>query len=119
LLSLVVRRRRTAMLFAHAGWCEACVATDLLYAKALASERIFFVCAACTAAGVERPTPNLPSWEQSIKDRVQELAPMGWTLATPSEVGGRPVEKEADDFYEELIAWYPGFQFRSRVSAEP
>jgi len=107
------------MMFAHAGWCEACVADDLLYAKAIGSDRVFFVCAACSAAGAERPTEHLPAWEQSIRDRIEELAPMGWTLATSSEVGGRLVAKEVNDFYEELIADFPGFQFRSRFNAEP
>ncbi len=107
------------MMFAHAGLCEACRADDLLYAKALGSDRMFFVCAACSAAGVERPTEHLPPWEQSISDRSQELAPRGWTLATSSEAGDRRVTKEVDDCYEELIAHYPGFQFRSGFSAEP
>jgi hypothetical protein len=112
-------KETAAMMFAHAGRCEACVADDLLYAKAIGSDRVFFVCAACSAAGVERPTEHLPAWEQSITGRIRELAPMGWTLATSSEVGDRLVAKEVDNFYEELIAHYPGFQFRSGFSAEP
>jgi hypothetical protein len=107
------------MLFAHAGWCQACVARDLLFARAIGSGRIFFVCAACTAAGVERPTADLPPWEQSIKDRSQALAPMGWTLAFASEVGSDQVENEVDESYEDVIAWYPGFQYRSGGSVEP
>lgn len=103
-------------MFAHAGYCGACLAHDLLIARAVGSGRVFFVCAACSAAGVDRPTPDLPSWEQSIKDRVQDLAPNGWTLAVVSEVDSCLVEKEVDDRYEELIAWSPGFQFRSRVN---
>lgn len=105
------------MLFAHAGWCDACVANDLLFARAIGSGRTFYVCAACTAAGFERPTPELPPWEQSIRERVQDIAPNGWTLALVSETDNRVVAKEVDDLYEDLIAWYPGFQFRSNVSA--
>lgn len=105
------------MLFAHAGKCDACVADDLLVAKAIGSEHTFFVCAACCAAGFDRPTSDLPAWEQSIKDRHQQLAPNGWTLALASEVDSCVVAKEVDDLYEDLIAWYPGFQFRFRVTA--
>src|SRR5262249_50674845 len=105
----------------HAGWCQACLAQDLLFARAIGSDRIFFICAACTAAGLERPTPQLTPWEQSITQRSEDLAPMGWTLAFPSEVERHypdQVEKEADEHYEVLIASYPGFRFRSRESAE-
>jgi hypothetical protein len=103
-------------MFAHAGWCDACAAHDLLIAKAIDSGSTFFICAACAAAGVDRPTPELPPWEQSIKNRAQDLAPNGWTLALASEVDSRQVAIEVDNRYEELIAWYPGFQFRSRAS---
>lgn len=106
------------MIFAHAGWCQACVADDLLFAKAVGSGRIFFVCAACTAASVMRPTADSPSSEQSIKNRIQDLAPMGWTLALASEVDSNRVEKEVGDFYEKLVAWYPGFRFRASGTTE-
>ncbi len=74
------------MSFARAGWCDACVADDLLFARAVGSGRIFFVCAACTAAGTDKPTAALPPWEQSITQRVEALAPSGWTLALVDEV---------------------------------
>jgi hypothetical protein len=105
------------MLFAHAGKCDACVAHDLLVARAIGSGRTFFVCAACCAAGFDRPTSDLPAWEQSIKDRHQHLAPNGWTLALASEVDIHLLEKEVDDLYEDVIASYPGFRYRSSVSA--
>lgn len=109
------------MKFAHAGICEACVADDLLFARAAGSGRIFFVCAACYAAGTEPPTASFPPWEQSITHRHNDLAPLGWTLASSAEVersGGRSVSKEAHEDYEDLIAHYPGFRFREVESSE-
>ena len=103
------------MSFAHAGWCEACVAHDLLFARAIGSGRIFYVCAACTAAGMERPTSDLSPTEQSILHRGHSLAPQGWMLALTSELdrdSATQVEKEAGEDYEAVIAWYPGFHSR-------
>jgi hypothetical protein len=60
----------------------------------------------------------LPPWEQHIRERHQELAPLGWTLALASEVPGRQAEEIVDSLYEELIAWYPGFKFRQDAGAE-
>jgi len=104
------------MRFAHAGRCEACVAEDLLFARAINTGRIFFVCAACTAAGAERPTSAMSPWEQSISFLHEELAPIGWSLALEEEVERDfpgQVMKEANPNYERLVAWYPGFRFRA------
>lgn len=103
------------MPFAHAGWCEACVARDLLFARAVHSGKIFFVCAACTAANDEPPTGDLSPHEQSISARHLRLAPDGWTLASraEAEAAGHRVEADAPPNYEKLIDWYPGFHYRT------
>lgn len=103
------------MRFAHAGWCQACLAEDLLYAKAIEGGSIFYICAACTAAGRQPPTADASPGDQSITKHLDTLAPGGWTLALSSELedSQRQVEKEADQSYEQLIAWFPGFHFRS------
>lgn len=103
------------MTFAHAGWCDACVARDLLFARAVHTGKLFFVCAACAAAGENPPTSDLSAVEQSIVDRHAVLAPFGWTLAlrAEAEVAGCIVVSDAPKNYEELIDWYPGFQYRT------
>ena len=99
------------MSFAHAGWCEACIARDLLFARANRSGQIFFVCAACSAAGTHPPTSSRPPQEQSIFELHSLLAPDGWQLASREEVeaSGRRVAAVAPETYKELVSHYPGF----------
>ena len=95
-------------MFVLAGWCKRCVARDLLFARSLASGRIFFVCAACAGAG-----PTIDDCESHISEVHLKLAPAGWALASLDEVKaaglGSQVEGEALETYADLISWYPGF----------
>ena len=96
-------------MFVSAGWCEACVARDLLFARAVGSGRVFFVCAACGAAG---QSPD--ACEAHIREGHARLAPDGWTLASCEEVEcagfGQRIEGAALESYADLISWYPGFR---------
>jgi hypothetical protein len=92
------------------------LADDLLFARAVGSGRIFFICAACAAAGTDKPTAAAPSRDQSIIERVEVLAPSGWTLALVDEAERcypGQVKKAAAADYEELVTGFPGFCFRS------
>lgn len=98
----------TAM-FVLAGWCERCVARALLFARCLASGRIFYVCAACAGAGA-----TIHECDSHISQVHLQLAPNGWTLASLGEVTaaglGSQVQGEALESYADLISWYPGFR---------
>jgi hypothetical protein len=84
------------------------VAQDLLFARNLETGQIFFVCAACGAAGNKADT-----CDRHIRDAVPDLAPSGWSLATRGEVEaaglGEMVAGPASEDYAEIISWYPGF----------
>jgi hypothetical protein len=95
--------------------CEACAGIDLLFARALDSGRIFFVCGGCAAAGAEIDDCDTCV---SIRDLHTVLAPHGWTLASRDEVEAAGlshlvIDDNPDDDYVNLISWYPGFQFPS------
>jgi hypothetical protein len=96
-------------MFVSAGWCEECIARDLLFARDLVSGRIFLVCAACGASGASRG-----NCKAHIVEAHGQLAPGGWTLASCDEVlaagiGGW-IAGDAPESYVELIAWFPGFR---------
>ena len=96
-------------MFVLAGWCERCVAHDVLFARSIDDGRIFYICAACGGAGTE--IDNCPV---HIRDVHCVLAPNGWTLASHDEVEaaglGHKIAGDAAENYAELISWYPGFQ---------
>src|SRR4051812_47186742 len=92
-----------------AGWGQACVARDLLFARALGSGRVFFICAACGAAGRSHDDCGV-----HISEAHARLAPEGWTLASRQEAESsgydRRIEGPAPESYAGLISWYPGFR---------
>ena len=96
-------------MFVLAGWCEECVARDLLFARSVDTGRIFYVCAACGAAGTE-----INNCAAHIREVHQVLAPGGWTLALRGEIEandlGDKIAGDASEEYADLISWYPGFQ---------
>ena len=95
-------------MFVSAGWCDQCVANDLLFARAAETDQIFVVCAACGTAGMDAG-----SCGKHISDTHHQLAPFGWTLATRNDVirAGltEKISGDASRSYAELINWYPGF----------
>ena len=95
-------------MFVSAGWCNQCVANDLLFARSSQTGQVFVVCAACGAAGIDAGL-----CDKHIRDTHHQLAPFGWTLATRNDVIGAGITEkiagDASEVYAELVAWYPGF----------
>lgn len=91
------------------GWCDCCVAEDLLYARRVDVDSLFLICAACAVAG-----PLNGGNFHDIRDVHVALAPSGWRLALAAEVpdaesAGTILDSSASKSYERIISCFPGF----------
>lgn len=96
--------------------CEACLADDLLVARALDSSAVFFVCAACCIVTSKPPTSNESCLDQDRNEVLARMAPHGWELMTVTEAQTANVPDSSTrtdpELYQELIKWLPGFRMR-------
>ena len=104
--------QRGNQMFVSAGWCNECVAEDLLFARAHSTGQIFFVCAACATAGAVKDEQH-----DDLTQIHSTLAPHGWTLTTRNDVEnaglGPNIEGAASLNYASLISLFPGFKLNS------
>ena len=101
--------RRPKVNVVRRGWCDCCVAEDLLFARRVDADSLFLICAACAMAG-----PLAGDDFQDIRDVHTSIAPSGWRLALATEVpdaesAGTILDNSTFDSYEQIIGWYPGF----------
>jgi len=98
------------------GWCDCCVAEDLLYARRVDTDSLFLICAACAVAG-----PLNGGDFQDIREIHTSIAPLGWRLALVADVpnaesAGTILDSTASQTYEQIIGWFPGFSSNGPVA---
>jgi hypothetical protein len=94
--------------------CGACVAKDVLFSVQSDQEKVFLICAACSAVGA---IPRIDGNEfVEMPSRIPDLLG-SWRLATVQEVlsvGEFPFEDAGTDFYENLFAGFSNYGGRER-----
>ena len=94
------------------GSCDFCGAADLLFARPVDSDTLFFVCAACGHGATVANGNYFP-----IADIAHSVAANGWMLAVATDVPdaesvGKVLDTQKSNNYQSLIAHYSGLILR-------